>query len=209
MELIGTIVRLQVQQASLKVGQRPERRYDPAPLRSVAALTLAEAGVTGWTEQGERVSDVHHRDHPASKNRDVNGISIGFTSHYAAMRERFGDHLVDGIAGENILVETDQRFEPERLGGELLIATAGGERVRLVEIVVAEPCVEFSRYALRHPDDAPSDPSVAEAHAFLRRGMRGYYATLRGGPVDIRIGDRVFAQVARDDRLFASAVSLP
>jgi hypothetical protein len=194
---IGEIVRLQVQAASLKVGQAPRRRYDPSPLRVVPALTLDHGGVWGWTEAGEAVPDVHHRDHPASKQRDgLNGVSIGFTGHYAAMRARFGGHLADGIAGENILVESNRVLGEDDLGGELVVVTGEGERVHLGAVLVAAPCVEFARYALRFPEDARPDPTVTEALRFLDDGMRGYYASYRGPEVRIRVGDRVFVPVA-------------
>ena len=87
MEAIGVISRLQVQQAGLKVGQAPRRWYNPGPLLSMPALCLGEGGVSASLAPGERILDVHHQDHPASKNvRGHNGISIGFTAHYDAMR---------------------------------------------------------------------------------------------------------------------------
>ena len=49
---IGTVVRLQVQESSLKVGDKP-RRYDPAPIRSVPAISLDPTGVIGLAENGE------------------------------------------------------------------------------------------------------------------------------------------------------------
>src|SRR2546426_4214324 len=50
------------------------------------------------------------RSHPNTKNEDgAHGVSIGFTTHYALMRERFGDRLTPGCAGENVLVETARR----------------------------------------------------------------------------------------------------
>src|SRR4051812_414160 len=108
MRPLGEIVKLQTQVESLKVGGAPLRRYDPSALRQVAALSLSQDGVQGWTEDGQPVSDVHNLTHPVSKNRGgSNGISICFSSHYAAMRTRFGEHVVDGIAGENILVALD------------------------------------------------------------------------------------------------------
>ena len=76
MRLIGTIVRLQIQESSLKVGDRP-RRYDPVPIRSVPALRVSTAGVVGLAKNGETIVDVHHDDHPASKNRGgENGIRL-------------------------------------------------------------------------------------------------------------------------------------
>ena len=192
MEAIGRIVRLQVQLSSLKVGERPLRRYDPAPLRALPALLLTAGGVLGVAEDGREVLDVHHRDHPASKNREgVNGISVGFTGHYAAMRARFGSHLADGSAGENILVETPYGYPEQDLAGGLVIETAGGQTVRLERVVVAEPCVEFSRYALRYDPADRTDRAVTAALTFLGDGMRGYYASYRGEPARIALGDRV------------------
>src|ERR671917_846382 len=95
---IGTVVRLQVQESSLKVGVKP-RRYDPAPIQSVPAISLSAAGVVGLAENGERIVDVHHREHPSSKNRGgENGISLGFTAHYLAMRRRFRQPFRERIA---------------------------------------------------------------------------------------------------------------
>ena len=192
MEPIGVVVRLQVQRASLKAGQAPRRRYDPAPLHAVPALLVTAAGVSGCDERGEAVADVHHRDHPASKNRGGNGVSVGFTGHYAAMRARFGAHLDDGLAGENILVETRYSYGEADLANGLVVETADGATVRLERVVVAEPCVEFSRYALRYPPDMRTDRAVTSALTFLGDGMRGYYATYRGEPARIQLGDRVY-----------------
>lgn len=193
MGVIGEIVRLQVQAASLKVGQPPRRRYDLGGLRSVPTIEIDDGGVWGLLANGERVMDVHHRDHPAAKHRpaDGNGISLGFTSHYAAMRERFGGHLGDGQAAENVLVATDRPWSAAELAGGVAIVTAGGERVRLGRIAVATPCVEFARFALRFPDDARPDRTVSEALVVLDAGMRGYYAMLDGSPARVRVGDRV------------------
>ncbi len=192
MRFIGTIVRLQVQESSLKVGTKP-RRYDPAPLQTVPAISLSAAGVVGLAENGETILDVHHHDHPASKNRrGENGISLGFTSHYREMRQRFGQHLADGSAGENILIEADRRFQGEELAAGVVVEGAGGMLLELRPVIVAAPCVEFSRYALKFPDDARPDATVTEALRFLDAGMRGFYATYEGEPAVVEIGARVF-----------------
>ena len=69
------------------------------------ALCLGEGGVSASIAHGERIPDAHHQDHQASKNvRGRNGISIGFTAHYAAMRARFGEHLENGLAGRDTSV---------------------------------------------------------------------------------------------------------
>jgi hypothetical protein len=190
--LIGTIVRLQVQESSLKVGDKP-RRYDPAPIQSVPALSVSSAGVVGLAENEQSIVDVHNHDHPASKNRrGENGISIGFTGHYRVMRQRFGQHLADGIAGENILIEVDRQFQEEELAGGVVVEATGGKQLELRPVIVAAPCVEFSRYALQFPDDARPDTTVTEALRFLDAGMRGFYATYGGEPAVVEVGAQVF-----------------
>jgi hypothetical protein len=192
MKRLGTVVRLQVQQSSLKVGPTPGRSYDPSPIRAVPAITLNEGGVTGIDESGAAVPDVHHRDHPAGKNLGANDICILFTDHYRAMREHFGEHLTDGIAGESILVETDEAVTPEDVDGGIIIQTAAGDTARLEQIRVAEPCVEFTRFTIHYPPDSRSDRAVTEALAFLRDGRRGFYAHYAGDPVRVALGDTVF-----------------
>jgi hypothetical protein len=195
MREIGSIKQLQVQRASLKQGQRPLRYYDPAPLLVVERLRLGSGGVVGVDATGEQVVDVHHAGHPESKHHQgVNGISIGFTSHYRAMRDRFGAHLVDGCAGENILVETDRRWSSEQLGEALVIQRADGRAIALAGVIVAAPCVEFSRFAHLSADPLTSD-ELRSTLQFLDGGMRGFYARLADGQPDaeICVGDRVFA----------------
>ena len=192
MKRLGTIVRLQVQQASLKPGPLHERYYDPSPLYTVPAITLNDGGVTGIEESGELISDVHHHDHPSGKNNGKNDISILFTDHYRTMRARFGDHLTDGIAGESILVETEGPIRQEDVEGGITIRTAEGRDALLEEVRVAEPCVEFTRFTIHYPPDSRSDRQVTEALDFLRAGMRGFYARYTGEPIRIELGDAVF-----------------
>jgi hypothetical protein len=195
---IGHIVRLQVQRATLKLPSPPgaanPRYYDPGALQQVARLALTTAGVVGVVDPGDGVVDVHHRDHADSKNdRGTNSMSVGFTAHYARMRERFGPHLVDGIAGENVLVAADAEIEPEALLGGLVIVLRDGGQVHLESIVVAEPCVPFTRYALRLDPMQPANDECTEGLRFLRFGMRGFYVSYAGEPVVLSVGDVVFA----------------
>lgn len=191
MDFIGTVTRLQIQESTLKVGN--PRRYDPSPLRAVPSLRIAAPGVAAFNTDGDLIVDVHHQNHPASKNRGgENGISFGFTRHYHAMRARFGPHLVDGIAGENILIEADRAFSEDALSRGVVIAGEGGRHLSLNQVVVAAPCVEFTRFAMRFPHDARPNISLTRALQFLHNGMRGFYAAFADEPADIRIGDRVF-----------------
>src|SRR5437879_152213 len=108
---LGRIVRLQIQRSSLKIGEKPTRVYDPAPLLAVERLALGPDGALGEGPGGSWLVDVHHRAHPRTKNDDgVHGLSLGFTSHYALMRDRFGERITLGCAGENIIVETERRI---------------------------------------------------------------------------------------------------
>jgi len=198
---IGTIKRLQVQPTSLKVGQKPHRYYDPSPLLIVDHLLVSAKGAIGVKEDGSQVIDVHHMDHLESHNIDgVNGLSIGFTSHYEAMRSKFDQHVVDGCAGENILVEVDKQFTIAELRNGLAIQSAdSGQVVHLTDIVLAAPCVEFSHFASSTINQGPtgiplSNVELKAALQFLDKGMRGFYAGVVGdeSPVVIRTGDRVF-----------------
>ena len=193
---IGRIKRLQVQPSSLIVGQKPSRYYDPSPLITVDHLLVSAKGVIGVKEDGSQVIDVHHLDHPKSHNLDgVNGLSIGFTSHYAAMRSRFGQHMVDGCAGENILVEVDREYTPADLRNGMAIQSPDtGQIVYLTDIVLAAPCVEFSHFTANSGMSLPNS-KLRETMQFLDRGMRGFYATASNieNQVAIRVGNRVFA----------------
>ncbi len=193
MQSLGQIVRLQIQGRSVKHGERPSRWYSPQPLLAVPRVTLSPGGVSGQGEQGEPLIDVHHCDHPASKFSAAldNSVSIGFTGHYHAMRERFGEHLANGVAAENLLVDAEGTIGESDLADGLLIETQDGQRIALQHIRVAEPCLEFTRYALRYALDTPSDGAVQQALAFLRGGLRGFYASYQGDPVTLHLGDRV------------------
>src|SRR5881296_27551 len=91
---IGRIVRLQIQRSSLKTGDKPTRVYDPAPLLPVPRLAVSPEGVLGEAADHSWVVDIHHGAHPDTKNPDgQHGVSLGFTTHYAAMRDRFGDRI--------------------------------------------------------------------------------------------------------------------
>lgn len=191
---IGRIVRLQVQTDHLKRGEQPHRWYDPEPITPVEALQLDSGGVTGIGADGTVHPDVHNRDHRISRFRGDNGVSIGFTGHYATMADRFGAHLTDGIAGENILVECDGRHTVDSLGERLLVETSSGI-VRIDRVIVAAPCAEFTRFCLKWPRDERPDRSVTDALQFLDNGLRGFYASFAPNGserVEIRIGDMVY-----------------
>lgn len=191
---IGRIVRLQLQTASLKRSAGRDKWYDPAPLAAVDELWLTAGGPAAEID-GVRTLDVHHAEHPASKNvGGKNPISIGFTVSYARMRERFGAHLSDGIAGENILVETAVPVSLDELAGGIAIVGDDGRSVTCSAVRVAHPCVEFSRFAMADPRADPR--AVSETLRFLDDGVRGYYLRVESAePLRVALGDRVLRLV--------------
>lgn len=195
MREIGRIKQVQIQRSSLKRGERLSKHYDPSPLQVVESLELTPDGVFGITINWKQVMDVHHADHPTSRNHNgTNGVSLGFTSHYKAMRTQFGEHLVDGYAGENILIETDAIIALNDLGNRIAIQSKEiREFAYLTNFKVATPCVEFSQYAANHGMPLAAEPLKATLQ-FLNDGMRGFYATVidQGTLMLVKAGDRVF-----------------
>ena len=196
---IGRIKLVQVQRHSLKRGERPKRYYDPSPLTKVETLQLTPEGCIGLMPDGERIVDKHHSEHPDSNNIGSNGVSFSFTGHYQTMRTRFGTHLLDACAGENILIESDRVYQLPELGQRIIIESATtGEKTRLCEIEAAVPCVQFSCYSIDggrtayNPEIASQD--IKAALQFLQHGMRGFYVTLEDGQhkTQVQTGDRVF-----------------
>ena len=178
-ELLGTVVRLQVQRSRLKPGSRGARVYDPAPLLEVPALQVGPRGVVGLTPAGP-VLDVHCADHPDSRNvRLANGLSLLPRAHYEALRARYGSHLVDGAAGESLLLDTRGPWSEGDLAGTLHLETADGEPLVLTDATAAPPCVEFSRFCLGLPVGS-AGPDVEQALFDLDGGARGFYACVQG-----------------------------
>jgi len=195
MHEIGRIKQVQVQRSSLKLETHTSSYYDPTPLLVVESLKLTPDGIFGFTTNEKRVIDVHHVDHPMSRNHNgINGVSLGFTHHYETMRTQFGEHMVDGCAGENILIETDAIITLSDLGNRVAIQSEEtGELVYLTNLKVAAPCVEFSQYAANHGLPLAAAPLKATLQ-FLHHGRRGFYATAEAQetPVLVKAGDRVF-----------------
>jgi hypothetical protein len=183
-QVLGTVVRLQVQRSPLKPGPKGARVYDPAPLLEVQALEIGPRGVLGLPQPAAEgdgpVLDVHHADHPAGKNHGFNGLSLLPLAHYERMRQRFGGHLADGVAGESVLLDTPATWGPDALSGPLELETADGGRLVLDGAAVAAPCVEFSRFCLGRGPGGPDDDELVAALDALDGGTRGFYVTARG-----------------------------
>jgi hypothetical protein len=195
MREIGRIALLQVLQSTVKLGEGFNTYYDPTPILAVEKLLLSPQGVIGLRANGQQVMDVHHVEHPASRNRGNNGVSLGFTSHYATMRRQFGDHLANGIAGDNIVIETERIFARPDLGNKIAIRSQEiGQFVSLTKLRVAAPCVEFAEFAA-NAGLPMSGKELKIVLQFLNDGRRGFYATVddQSDQMIIQIGDKVFA----------------
>lgn len=195
MREIGRIKRLQIQRSTLKPRERLHRYYHPDPILGVPRLLLSPRGVIALTDDEQEIIDLHHADHPQTHNsKGKNGVSLGFTTHYQAMRAQFGAHLIDGIAGENILVEVNRAFALADLGQRIVIEQQQtGQHVYLYDFKVAAPCVEFTRYAVNHGTSLPA-AELKAALQFLDGGRRGFYAriTEQEMPIAIQTGDMVY-----------------
>ena len=192
---LGKIVRLQIQRSPLKIGEKPNRVYDPSPILAVNELTLTPQGAVARAFDGAPLLDVHHAAHPQARNVEgVNALSVGFTSHYAAIRAQYGDHVTDGCAGENILIETERIMKLEDIAGGLAIQPAGAASPVWLRVnQVAAPCRPFSGF-VTHVVEAVV---VKETLQFLDDGLRGFYCALaQAQPATIAVGDHVLISVA-------------
>lgn len=192
MQEIGRVKFVQITPRSLMSGEKPNRVYSPDPLLRVEQLLVGTRGSFGVLADGQQVMDHHHPDHPQTHNRGENGLSLGFTRHYQEMRNRFGEHMVDGCGAENIIIETGRRFAVEDLQPYVLIQhQATGQWVILAEARVAEPCEGFAGYATRLSKEKSE---IRAALQFLHQGTRGFYLKVMDhadNPL-VQAGDPVF-----------------
>jgi len=197
MHLIGKIKTVQIQQRPLKTGEGANRVYSADPITAMAALRLTERGVIGLDADDNEVMDVHHIDHPQSRNRgNANGISLGFTSSYKRMQERFQNDLPEGYAGENIIVQQTADFTFDLLHTDLVVECQfTGACIQLIDLMVAAPCEPFSQFVNQRE---VRGAELKETLQFLSDGTRGFYATLALDQTEpiIRPGDSIYAIVA-------------
>ena len=172
-EILGTVVGLFVQRQPLKQGRAPLREYRTDDIVAVPTLTVTADGVIGHPADGEPILDVHHRQHPASRDRKgTAGVSVLATADHEWLRERYGAHLADGATGCTVLVDG-----PALAGRDLSagLEIHGPDGVLAVELVrVAEPCVEFSRFCLGEPPSPTVSDAVRQALVDLDDGRRGH-----------------------------------
>jgi hypothetical protein len=111
------------------------------------------------------------------------------TGDYVALRKRYGGHVVDGIAGETMLLDAPDGLAPLRLPSVVTVSTAEGP-LQLRDVREADPCVEFSRFCLRQEPAPTVDHDVRQALVDLDKGARGY-RSIAAGTGTVRVGDVV------------------
>lgn len=192
---LGIVKLMQLQSSGLIIETPSGYFYDASRRVEVDRLLITSKGIEATTPEGDHVLDIHHIDHPDKAYDNDDLISIGFTSHYEAMRARFGEHMVDGIAGENIIIDYEEEVWPEDLGQQIGIENTETERVVLLDLVsFAAPCDEFSHFAAQSQHERLSADELKDILQFLNNGRRGYLLVLSEGQdaATVQPGDRVY-----------------
>jgi hypothetical protein len=192
MQEIGIIKFVQIQGSHMKIYEGENRIYRPDPLLTVDKLGLTSDGIIGLASDGKEIIDVHHVEHPQSRFRGDNKISFGFVQHYHRMRERFGEHIADGVGGENIIIEASTDITTLNYQGRFFIQHQGQDTlIELTNVIPAPPCREFSIFCLQVPQ---CQDDIKSALQFLNDGTRGYYAELveNDSPCFVQTGDKLF-----------------
>lgn len=192
---LGIVKLVQVQPSGLIIETPSGYFYDASRRVEVDQLLITSKGIEATTPDGEHVLDIHHLDHPDKAYDDDDLVCIGFTSHYNAMRARFGDHMVDGIAGENIIIDLEEEVWPEDLGQQIGIENADTGQLALLDMVsFAAPCQEFSHFTAQSQYKKLPADELKSILQFLGNGRRGYLLILSENQeeVSIQSGDKVF-----------------
>jgi hypothetical protein len=187
MSSLGQITALYIANATSKTGRPAPDGYDPSVVLEVEAIRITARGSLGL-RHGSWIPDVHHRDHPQSRNRDDNDISLNFTGHYAKMIERFGPRITPGCAGENIIVSNEKVISADEIETGILIHAHDGT-CKLESLIPTPPCAPFSGWALAKTNPEPSE--IKAALQFLQHGTRGFYVKYSGEDTVIRVNDLV------------------
>lgn len=193
---LGEVKLVQVQPSGLIIKTPSGWFYDESRRIEVDKLLITPLGIEAEIAGGEHVLDIHHINHPDKAYDNDDLISIGFTSHYEAMRQRFGKHMLDGVAGENIIIENDQEVWMDDLGQQIAIESTETGRITLMDVVeFAAPCEEFSHFVAQSQDKRLPAAELKSILQFLNNGRRGFLLVLTEGQemATVRSGDQVFA----------------
>ena len=193
---LGRVKLVQVQPSGLIIETPSGYFYDASRRLEVERLLITSLGIEATTPEDEHVLDIHHISHPDKAYDNDDLVCIGFTSHYEAMRDRFGEHMVDGIAGENIIIEYEEEVWSEDLGKRIVIENQDTGRKALLDLIsFASPCREFSLFAAHSQHEQIPADKLKDTLQFLGNGRRGFLLVLSDGQetAEVRRGDAVFS----------------
>jgi len=198
---LGKVKLVQIQPSGLIIETPSGDFYDASRRVEVERLLITPLGIEATLEDGKHVLDIHHINHPDKAYDKKDLVSIGFTSHYEAMRARFGEHMLDGIAGENIIIESDREIWMDDLGQKIAIENLEtGQQVLLDLVKFAKPCNEFSHFAANSQHEKLQAADLKSTLQFLNNGRRGFLLILSNGQerATVQLGDRVFVVHKKD-----------
>jgi hypothetical protein len=198
---LGKVKLVQIQPSGLIIRTPSGDFYDSSRRVVVDRLKITPLGIEATLPDGKQVLDIHHINHPGKAYGKKDLVSIGFTSHYVAMWSRFGEHMLDGIAGENIIIECDHEIWMDDLEQQIEIEDQNNGRKILLDLVkYAKPCNEFSHFAANSQQEKLPADVLKSTLQFLNNGRRGFLLVLSEGQDSAMVqpGDRVFA-VRKDD----------
>lgn len=198
---LGHVKLVQIQPSGLIIDTPSGDFYDASRRVEVDQIQITSRGIEFTPPEGDRVLDIHHIDHPDKAYDNDDLVSIGFTSHYKAMRDRFGEHMVDGVAGENIIIEYDQEVWMNDLGQRIAIENKEtGQKALFYMESFASPCKEFSHFAAKSQDKRLPAAELKATLQFLDKGRRGFLLGLSDGQktVTVQSGDKVFVVAKRN-----------
>ncbi|MCP4142460.1 MAG: MOSC domain-containing protein [Chloroflexi bacterium] len=192
---LGKVKLVQIQPSGLIIETPSGYFYDVSRRVEVDSLTINSLGIEATLANSEHVLDIHHINHPDKAYDDDDLVSIGFTSHYEAMRKRFGEHMVNGSAGENIIIEHSDEVWLGDLGQQIAIENADtGQKLFMDVLSTAAPCDEFSHFVAKSQDKRLPAAELKSTLQFLHNGRRGFLLILSEGQEEatVRAGDKVF-----------------
>jgi hypothetical protein len=193
--LLGTVKLVQVQPEGMRITTPNGKNFDPTRRVTVDKIEITSDGIAAETPGGEHLLDIHHRAHPETHYKPGNSVSIGFTAHYQAMRGRFGPHIVDGSAGENVIIEFSEEVWLDDLGKQLLFENPRNGQTTMLDVNrFAAPCEPFTHFIADSQHTRLPADQLKAALQFLGNGRRGYLLSLNHAQerAYIQPGDRVY-----------------
>lgn len=193
---LGMVKLVQIQPKGMRITTPEGRLYDPTRRETVGKIEITSDGIAAEMPGGEQLLDIHHRAHPDTHYKPGNSVSIGFTAHYRAMRSSFGPHIVDGSAGENVIIEFSEEIWLADLGKQLLFENPWSGQTALLDVNrFAAPCESFTHFIANCQHTRLPAEQLKTALKFLGNGRRGFLLSLAPTQESafIQPGDRVFA----------------